>query len=205
MSTTNPTFRHAFPVTFESVAGKLRDSALRDPLLDFGDLEDRHGATLIVIHSQQGSQSLHAEHQACIDTRHWSGLGYNFWIERSLEERTPATIWRGRPLWAVAAHCIGANKNSYGICLAGDARKLGPTPSQMWALVDLIHSLFVSSPNLLLWCFHRDILTADTDCPGSCLAEPEVTAAMSLYQFPPTKYGPLVFPAQFRPCKTAVY
>ena len=74
---------------------------------------ERNRIEEIIIHHRAGggdAQSLHNEHIK----NGWSGIGYHFYI------RKDGSVYRGRPLNAMGAHCIGRNATSIGICFEGN-------------------------------------------------------------------------------------
>jgi len=79
-------------------------------------LTKRETTDYIVVHHA----ATRAAHDATIEDIHrwhlaqgWSGVGYNFVIERDGALRV------GRPLWAQGAHVSGHNHYSVGICVVG--------------------------------------------------------------------------------------
>ena len=74
---------------------------------------ERNRTEEIIIHHRAGNgdvQSLHNEHIK----NGWSGIGYHFYIGKD------GRIYRGRPLNAVGAHCVGRNAISIGVCFEGN-------------------------------------------------------------------------------------
>jgi len=160
--------------------------------LEFLELTPRFNVSLVVVHSQQGARSLALEHDAAIRERHWSGIGYHFWIDPL------GLVFRARPAWAVGAHAVGFNKVSLGVCLGGDARaRLWPSV-QLHALVFLLAAIKYANHNLTTWAYHRDI--CDTDCPGAFAPDDVeiacVARTLGCVDFP--RYAPVVFPYSFR-------
>jgi len=64
--------------------------------------------------------------------RGWKDIGYH-WVVT-----TDGTVWPGRPVHEIGAHCEGHNQDSIGICVCGNAEFL---PHQMQALADLVIGL----------------------------------------------------------------
>jgi len=58
----------------------------------------------------------------------WQTIGYHYFIEKD------GKVWQGRPDDMEGAHCIGKNKTSIGICLAGNFDLTKPTEHQMVSL-----------------------------------------------------------------------
>ena len=78
--------------------------------------------------------------------RGFDGIGYHFYIT------VDGTIWTGRPLNQVGAHCKGYNAHSIGICYEGGLDEDGRpkdtrTLMQKAALVALINKLREFYPN----------------------------------------------------------
>lgn len=108
-------------------------------------------------------------HSACenesvydIDTMHrkrgFSGIGYHYYIEKD------GTIWQGRPITQVGAHCKGHNSASVGICIAGDLRYREATPLQLRSCIKLIAYLNHKLGTNLALKLHREL--SSTICPA---------------------------------------
>ena len=86
-------------------------------------------------------------------------IGYQYFIEKD------GLTTQGRSDLEEGAHTIGYNKNSIGICLAGNFDSTLPTSYQLDALAELIinkvREYNISFKNIL---FHRDV--ANKTCPG---------------------------------------
>ena len=109
----------------------------------------------LVVHSQQGRQTLRDEHETA--AKHGlNGLGYHYWITEE------GQIFEVRPMFAKGAHSLSHNC-WWGVCLSGDCRKRAPTPQQYEALGRLAQYLAGGAESFRL-CLHRDL--DDTDCPG---------------------------------------
>ena len=72
--------------------------------------------------------------------RGWSDIGYHFYIKLS------GSLYEGRELSRIGAHCKGYNSKSVGICFEGGKNELGemwdkPTDNQIKTVVNLIKSL----------------------------------------------------------------
>ena len=101
------------------------------------------GANLLIIHC---SATLPGQRVSVQDIDRWhrqrgfSCIGYHFYIT------VDGTIWTGRPLSQVGAHCKGYNAHSIGICYEGGLDEAGRpkdtrTLLQKAALVALINKL----------------------------------------------------------------
>ena len=65
----------------------------------------------------------------------WDGIGYHYFISLA------GTISQGRPEHVQGAHAIGYNRNSIGICLAGNFDATMPSQAQEIALRGLLKEL----------------------------------------------------------------
>jgi N-acetyl-anhydromuramyl-L-alanine amidase AmpD len=65
----------------------------------------------------------------------WDTIGYHFFIEKT------GDIWQGRPVQMHGAHCASQNKQSIGVCLAGNFDKTIPTDAQISSLRGLLQKL----------------------------------------------------------------
>ena len=92
--------------------------------------------------------------------RGWSGIGYHFYV------RMDGTIYRGRPIDKVGAHCTNHNNHTVGICFEGNFQEDTMPPSQLEAGQKLISYLFelygLNSNNVKK---HSDHMA--TACPGA--------------------------------------
>lgn len=111
----------------------------------------------IVVHHSAGENTSVQD----IDKMHmdngWGGIGYNFYI------RTDGTIYKGRDIKYVGAHCIGKNFNAIGICLEGNFDNHEPSNEQIGALTNLTLKLS-KEYNIQKISPHRDSYA--TNCPG---------------------------------------
>lgn len=120
----------------------------------------------IIIHHTGGADiDAYAEqiHQWHLDAQ-YAGIGYHFIIRKSGE------IERGRPVWAIGSHALGANVNSIGIHLSGEFTYNPPTDNQIESCARLIawlcdeYNIPTDRRHIL---GHRE--TIATDCPGNVL------------------------------------
>ena len=65
----------------------------------------------------------------------WDGIGYHYFISLA------GTISQGRPEHVQGAHTIGYNRNSIGICLAGNFDATMPSQAQEIALRELLKDI----------------------------------------------------------------
>lgn len=90
----------------------------------------------------------------------WAGVGYHFFI------RKDGTIYRGRPIDTIGAHCEGQNSDSIGICFEGRFTQENPTNEQISSakrLIAMIKNVYGNIPV----DGHKKFKA--TDCPGSLM------------------------------------
>lgn len=81
-----------------------------------GGLSSRPATKYIILHHRGGdgdAVSIHKQHLR----NGWSGIGYHFYV------RKDGTIYTGRPVSRIGAHCDGYNSFSVGICFEGNYEK----------------------------------------------------------------------------------
>lgn len=126
----------------------------------------------IVWHHAAGTGSpdqIHATHVAIGD----SGIAYHYYV------RKDGRIYRGRPEWAMGAHCLGHN-DWLGVCAEGnyDVTKVMPSAqlrSIQW-LHDDIHRRRVGIGDIM----HKDVVGNATACPGRYYPWAKVKAGLPL-------------------------
>lgn len=138
--------------------------------LQFTEYEKRPSTEMIVIHhagfpegdKDSSAQELHKFHQ---QTNGWAGIGYHYVI------RKDGTIEQGRRPQMIGAHAYQHNKNSIGICVAGNFNLAKPQAAQMDSLKLLTawlcqrYKLNPMGKGVIVG--HRDL--NDTTCPGDNL------------------------------------
>ncbi|MBP3780746.1 MAG: N-acetylmuramoyl-L-alanine amidase [Selenomonas sp.] len=138
--------------------------------LQFTEYEERKRTEVLVIHhtgfpnvdKDSTVTAIHKYHQ---ETMKWAGVGYHYLI------RKDGMIEQGRQQNMVGAHAYGHNKNSLGICLAGNFDIGRPTAAQMEAVKELCrwlcqkYKLDPLKKGTIVG--HRDL--NDTACPGKRL------------------------------------
>lgn len=138
--------------------------------LRFTEYEERPSTDFIVIHhagfpdgdKDSSAESIHKFHQ---EVNGWAGIGYHYVI------RKDGTIEQGRRQKAVGAHAYQHNKNSIGICVAGNFELAKPNHKQIDSLVLLTawlcqkYKLNPVGKGVIVG--HRDL--NDTSCPGKNL------------------------------------
>jgi len=121
-----------------------------------GQLVKRNSTKYIILHHRAGNgdaDSIHAQHL----TQGWSGIGYHFYV------RKDGSVYRGRPLGVIGAHCQGHNSYSVGVCFEGNFETEAMPDAQMeagQAIVSYIKEVYPSAEIKR----HKDF--ESTACPG---------------------------------------
>jgi hypothetical protein len=186
----------------EEMARRGTPIIVPEPPLVFTSLTPRGNANLVVLHSQQGHDypmglDIYSVHHECRIPkpygRGWAGIGYHIWVELAPPAGQPQAMF-ARPPWAIGAANLGVNSTAISICVGGDARNRPWTTLEVAIIQHLLCSLADASRIPLMWCYHRDLLTCDTNCPGKYAPSPaELSSGPTL---PP--YGPSKYPNLFR-------
>lgn len=114
---------------------------------------------LVIHHTSRTSMNIYEAHKFHQNERGWSGVGYNYFIEKS------GAILEGRGLH-VGAHVYGYNRNTLGICVTGDFDYEYPNAKQIDSLTDIcMYLLDKFSLPISAIVGHRD-LNSQTTCPG---------------------------------------
>ena len=143
---------------------------IRKLFLQFTEYEERPSTEVIVIHhagfpegdKDSSAEDIHKFHQ---QTNGWAGIGYHYVI------RKDGTIEQGRRPQMIGAHAYHHNKNSIGICVAGNFNVAKPQAAQMDSLKLLTawlcqrYKLNPMGKGVIVG--HRDL--NDTTCPGDNL------------------------------------
>ena len=143
---------------------------IRKLFLRFTEYEERPSTEVIVIHhagfpdgdKDSSAEEIHKFHQ---EVNGWAGIGYHYVI------RKDGTIEQGRKPLAVGAHAYQHNKNSVGICVAGNF-DLVKVPSVQMDSLKLLTAWLCQKYKLNpmkkgVIVGHRDL--NDTACPGENL------------------------------------
>lgn len=158
---------------YRVVCDMFRKLTLNDPVFNVPGLllpsikngAKKRGCTLAVIHC---SATFPNQRVTVQDIDHWhrqrgfDGIGYHYYIT------VDGTIWIGRPLSRIGAHCKGYNAHSIGICYEGGLDKEGRpcdtrTLVQKAALVALLNKLHENFPTMAI-VGHNDLNPYKT-CP----------------------------------------
>lgn len=138
--------------------------------LQFTEYEERELTEMIVIHhagfpdgdKDSSAEEIHKFHQ---EVNGWAGIGYHYVI------RKDGTIEQGRRPRAIGAHALHHNKNSVGICVAGNFNVAKIKAAQLDSLKLLTawlcqkYKLNPMKKGVIVG--HRDL--NDTTCPGDNL------------------------------------
>lgn len=143
---------------------------IRKLFLRFTEYEERPTTEMIVIHhagfpdgdKDSSAEEIHKFHQ---EVNGWAGIGYHYVI------RKDGTIEQGRRPLAVGAHAYHHNKNSVGICVAGNFEVAKIKSAQLDSLKLLTawlcqkYKLDPLKEGVIVG--HRNL--NDTSCPGDNL------------------------------------
>ena len=157
------------PIRAEA-ASDLAEPPIYKRLLLFTEYELRPSTEMIVIHhtgfpnvdKDSTVADIHKFHQ---EVNGWAGVGYHYLI------RKDGMIEQGRRPDMIGAHAYQHNKNSVGVCLAGNFDIAEPTKAQMNSVKELVKWLCrkynLNSMKDGVIVGHRDL--NDTSCPGESL------------------------------------
>ena len=122
-----------------------------------GKLSTRSTTKYIVLHHAEAkkcsAEDVHRWHL----NNGWTGIGYHFFI------RKDGTIYEGRPIHTVGAHCSGHNNISIGVCCEGSFMSETMQQTQYNAVIECLQYIKKIYPNAIIKG-HKE-LTA-TNCPG---------------------------------------
>ena len=121
-----------------------------------GQLVKRNSTKYIILHHRAGNgdaESIHAGHLS----QGWTGIGYHFYV------RKDGSIYRGRPIETIGAHCQGQNSYSVGVCFEGNFEAETMTAAQLKSGLALVSYLKELYPGAEVKG-HRDFNS--TACPG---------------------------------------
>lgn len=121
--------------------------------LDYGNDPKR-----IILHHIEAAMATVEEVNDWHLTRWGTGIGYNFYV------RKDGTVYLGRPINSVGAHCLGMNECSIGIAFEGNFMTDIMTEAQFNSGVELIKYL-KNKYGITELGGHCDY--NDTNCPGS--------------------------------------
>lgn len=130
------------------------------------NLSTRTKTNYIIVHHRAGNGdvlSIHTQHIG----QSYSGIGYHYYI------RKDGSIYTGRPLNTVGAHCLNYNGNSVGICFEGnfETETMGDIQKKAGAeLVAHLKGIYKSA----VVCRHSDFNA--TACPGKNFPFDEISS-----------------------------
>lgn len=119
-------------------------------------LYPRTKTSYIILHHRAGNgdiQSIHNQHVK----QGYTGIGYHFYV------RKEGSIYRGRPINTIGAHCLNNNSNSIGICFEGNFERESMSDAQLKAGIELVKYLKNKYTNLKV-VGHKNLY--NTACPG---------------------------------------
>ncbi len=103
-----------------------------------GGLSRRGKTDFIILHHRAGVGDVSSIHQGHLKNG-WSGIGYHFYV------RKDGSVFRGRPIGMVGAHCTNYNSCSVGVCFEGNFEKESMTAAQLKAgqsVVEYLRNLY---------------------------------------------------------------
>ena len=121
-----------------------------------GVLSPRTGTNYIVLHHRAGDgdvNSIHSQHLG----QGYAGIGYHFYV------RKDGSVYRGRPVNTIGAHCLNYNRVSVGVCFEGNFENEQMSEVQLNAGIELVRYLKGLYPNASI-VGHKDLMS--TACPG---------------------------------------
>lgn len=122
-----------------------------------GTMSNRTRTDYIVLHHRAGNgdvESIHNQHLR----QGYSGIGYHYYI------RKDGSIYTGRPIQKVGAHCLNYNSVSVGVCFEGNYETENIMPdTQKKSGIELVRHLKGIYPNAEIKG-HRELFA--TACPG---------------------------------------
>lgn len=119
---------------------------------------------LIILHHTAGRGMTVQEINKMHKTKNkWAGIGYHFYI------RQDGSVFKGRDIKYIGAHCAGNNSSSIGIALEGDFRKDKPTKEQLKSAKTLVQKLMSENKSIKRVLNHNDLYS--TQCPVVNLKE----------------------------------
>ena len=121
-----------------------------------GVLSPRTGTNYIVLHHRAGDgavNSIHSQHLG----QGYAGIVYHFYV------RKDGSVYRGRPVNTIGAHCLNYNRVSVGVCFEGNFEQEKPTKEQIKSGIDIVNYLLNLYPQAKV-VRHKDL--SETLCPG---------------------------------------
>lgn len=125
---------------------------------------------LIVWHHSVGTGSAQAVHRIHVGIGD-SGIGYHYYV------RKDGRIYRGRPEWAMGAHCYMHN-DELGVCAEGSYHITKVMPAKQLAALQWLHDDISRRYKGIGDCRHKDMPDNRTACPGVFFPYSKVVAGV---------------------------
>ena len=127
-----------------------------DPKLQFKDAQTKRPETkkIVLHHALATSASIFDVHKWHLQNG-WLGCGYHFYV------RKDGSIFKGREIDSLGAHCLDNNHDSIGICAEGNYN----------AIVQLVKYIFGIYGNIAIGG-HKDY--SPSECPGINFPKDEI-------------------------------
>lgn len=122
-----------------------------------GSLTKRASTKYIILHHRAGNGDVQSIHMQHIKKNKWVGIGYHFYV------RKDGSVYRGRPIDKVGAHCTNYNSKSVGVCFEGNFENETMATAQIKAGQELVSYLKGLYPNADI---KRHMDFNSTACPG---------------------------------------
>ncbi len=137
-----------------------------DPKLQFKDAQTKRGETkkIVLHHALATNASIFDVHKWHLQNG-WIGCGYHFYV------RKDGSVFKGREIDSLGAHCLDNNHDSIGICAEGNYMKEKMPDAQRNAIVQLIKHIFTIYGDLAIGG-HKDY--SPSDCPGVNFPKDEI-------------------------------
>jgi len=119
-------------------------------------LSARTNTKYIILHHRAGNGNVVSIHNQHVQ-QGYAGIGYHFYI------RKDGSVYRGRPIDTIGAHCLNNNSNSIGVCFEGNFERENISDVQLKAGIELVRYLKDKYANVKV-VGHKDLY--NTVCPG---------------------------------------
>lgn len=133
-------------------------------------LLNRSRTNYIILHHRAGNGDVYSIHDQHLN-QGYAGIGYHFYV------RKDGSIYRGRPINKIGAHCLNNNHNSIGICFEGDFENEIMPQAQKKAGAELVQYLKNTFKGIKVM-EHKDMMA--TACPGKNFPFAEIADAGAL-------------------------
>jgi len=98
----------------------------------------------------------------------WAGIGYHYFVDKR------GRIHRGRPEWAIGAHCLGHNE-WLGVCAEGNYETEKRMPVEQLVALRYLHAWLHHRYSGIPDRRHKDMPGNATACPGRYYPFSDVT------------------------------